>query len=1170
MQAYPTDLPRIAAVVLSTAAITVAQAQSELILEDDFDLPFTADDINEGIGDGRQSGSAAALNYVEDESTAAGGDFDYLTQIYNDGFDSRLALLPLDWTWVSPDRNFVDGPTFSIEFDLNPSVQDPGRLSEDWAAIVFGATSPGMFVNASDGLGVLFRSNGAIQVFDGGSLVHGTTADNPLPADEIHVRLEVTGQSFDGTTDAVVAMFVNDTVVPLAEESDTYTRVGGFQANHLTLQGYATAGNAWEYWFDNLSVRADTCVRLDPAEIFLDTTPDGPISIDVKVPEGFNDDQGGTVTLSSSNPDVVTLAGATDNSLSVEFVAGGPISKAVDLIISGKGRAQIHIATDSADCVGGPATVLTPLSAHVRNPSFESPYNPDWPHYSAIDDWEGGSGINESDGPFHDNSAIPDRARVGFLQGTSSLSQQVTGLIAGETYWLQLRYNSRNCCGGETPDMTVSVDGVVLGTEAGIQSAGGSYYFRSFEFTALDEVALIEISTQPNAGGDSTLLIDAVTVVQRGPGNVVVRNPSFEASGLIPLPGVFDDALISGWTADGMVGLNLSGDPYANNGETPDQDLVAFVNGVGDISQTLTGLIPGETYQVEFAYNAQTETEPRLVVTADETAVFEADVSPVGNGSYHIGSGTFVAPSPTALLRFSQTKEGEHTLLLDDIRVTGPAVNLPCIQLTPSAVQIGLGQISSEISVKVLGDVVADGPATVTVTSSDPMVTNLPDAVDGELTLTFQADNLVQSVAIEGVARGAATLHFSESRGVCFDKPGIDVLVLGAFVRNPSFENNSHPSYPGYGPIDSWASDGGGNTGINGPDGPFHDNGVIPDRGQVALLQTSKLIRQEIVGLTPRADYALQFYYNARNCCGGTIDLLTRFDGNEVGFFPDVQPVTETNPYHFVQLEFTASDSSGLLEFETVATGDATVLLDAVTIIERASGVILVRNPSFEASGIVPDPGGIEPQDIAGWVTDGAARGVNISGGGPFADNGLNPDQDSVLFLQGEGTYASQPLPGITAEQNYTVRFAANAPLGHAPILRVALDDYVGFEETIDPVGQGNPYREIEVVLQATATEGVLRFQQTATGDQTVLIDDVTVFPGGVLPPKKPRLNIETMSDSRVRVSWPADADGFVLQSTLALNGEWTDAPETVSVEGLEKVVFVAVTEATRFFRLRD
>ena len=54
-------------------------------------------------------------------------------------------------------------------------------------------------------------------------------------------------------------------------------------------------------------------------------------------------------------------------------------------------------------------------ASFVLNPSFELNYNPTFPGYSSITNWTGGSGVNQSTGPFHNpGTPIPDGVRVGF------------------------------------------------------------------------------------------------------------------------------------------------------------------------------------------------------------------------------------------------------------------------------------------------------------------------------------------------------------------------------------------------------------------------------------------------------------------------------------------------------------------------------------------------------------------------------------------------------------------------------------------------------------------------------------------------------------------------------------------------------------------------------------
>ena len=119
------------------------------------------------------------------------------------------------------------------------------------------------------------------------------------------------------------------------------------------------------------------------------------------------------------------------------------------------------------------AISATPLrAAFVLNPSFESNWNPTYPHYGSIDSWTGGSGVNDRSldrrGPFHDNGFTPDGNRVAFKQQTGDLSQDITGLTVGQLYWIQFYYNTRGELSG-TCDITTRFAGTNLDSVTGIQ-----------------------------------------------------------------------------------------------------------------------------------------------------------------------------------------------------------------------------------------------------------------------------------------------------------------------------------------------------------------------------------------------------------------------------------------------------------------------------------------------------------------------------------------------------------------------------------------------------------------------------------------------------------------------------------------------------------------------------
>lgn len=1148
----------------------------EMVFSDTFDVTAPTFDINAENTGGRQAGSAAVLDYREPADNAPGGLYDEYSAINTDTSSGKLYLTATGLTWVAPDYNFVDGPEFAIEFTLDPSVLDPDRLSGDWAAVVFGASAPGSWVNASDGIGVLFRSNGGYQIFDGATAVYTSTVEETLPAGELRVRIAASTVDFMGTRPATVALYVNDTQVKMAPQDLAYTKPAGFRGNYVTLEGYAASGLYWIYAFDDFKVTAQACVHAQPSRI--DFAPGSTsANLTVKVPAAFNTGKSGTVRLVSRNPSVATLAGATAGELTLTFVAGAAAQQTVEVVAVNSGATVIDLYNDQGICTGDPIQV-TVRAGLVLNPSFESNYNPTSPSYGVVNAWRpgaGGGGVNQANGPFHDNGAIPDRNRVMFIQGSGMASQTITGLTPGKTYWVQLRYNARNCCGGPTVGMTVRFDGTDLGVVDAITPvlASNPYRFRSFPFTPAAESGLLEIVS--SVSGDGTLLVDAVTIVQRDDGNVVVQNPSFEASGTLPGVGVI--ARLSGWALEGAAGVDIAGGLFADNGVVPDQDLVAFIQGPGALTQTLVGLVSGQIYKVTFAYNAGSSGTPHLKATADATVLLDTDVTAVGTGkAFARATASFRATASSAILRIEQTAPGTPVLLLDDVRIEGQSINIPCLEVNRASLQLAVGQIATALAVTVPPEFVAAGSASVTVTSDDPAVADCEGAVGGALTLTFSPfADLTQVVPVRGLKRGATTLRFANSLDVCFNRVSTSVLVLSSFVRNPSFEDNSNTGWPGYGPLDSWTSEGGGNTGTNNKNDtpgnrPFLDNGSAPDRNQVALLQTSKTIRQEIVGLTTGKNYWVQFFYNARNMAAGAqLDMSVVFDYGELAYISAVAPVGGVNPFHFGQAAFTPMATSGVLDINSIAvSGDVTLLLDGVCIVQRDADQIVVKNPSFEASGIVPEPGFIQSAAIAGWDSGGGQRGVNQYGVGPFADNGVNPDQDSVVFLEGAGTYISQTLEGLATGENYTVTFAANAHSTSAPRLKVTFDDQVLVDDAIAPVGGANPYTVKSGVFRANGAIGVLRFEQTALGDHTVLLDNVTVAPGGTLP-ERITLSVRMADTTGVRLAWPASAMGFSLWSTDALGGSWSVVTLPVVIENTEQAVYVPASSLANFYRLK-
>ncbi len=839
------------------------------------------------------------------------------------------------------------------------------------------------------------------------------------------------------------------------------------------------------------------------------------------------------------------------------------------------------------------AASLSASAAFVQNPSFESNYNTNWPYYeqpgwpgsSGIDNWTctGNYGINDHvldpGGPFYDNALTPDRNRVAFKQQSGDMSQDITGLTPGKTYWIQFYYNKRSSgAAGTVLDLATKFGGQTLDTISGMQPAGNggvytaSFYPRSVAFEAAADSGTLTFSW--TSDGDACGLLDAVTIVERSTNDIVVMNPSFEASGV--LPDVGPVPAIAGWTRVGTVGVDAVGGAYANNGAIPDQDLVAFIQGPGSLTQTIRNLVPGTAYQLSFAYNARAGTTPHLQAKSGTTVLWEGDVTPVGGTSaFTIRTVNFTPTTSSIALSFEQTKAGTDVVLLDNIRIMGQSeVPLPPMEISPSKAEIAPSQTLT-ISVKVPSEKLALGPADIVLATTDSRIVKLVGGdTNGALTLHYaQGGATVQTVDALGVRRGTANVAVTDSAGLVVPN-SVLISVVESFVRNPSFEAEAAPSGAGYGSILSWTTTGG--VGVNKIDQPFAVNsGPIPDRFQVAFIQGAGSISQGLAGFTPGANYALQFRYSLRDFpdpAGPAIDLTVKFGGQPIASMANIIPLSQAGAsvYYFTNVFFIPTNATGTLEFiASNPKGDATLLLDAVNIVRRDPGEIVLQNPSFEASGSMAL---YNDALTSGWETSSTGRGTDADG--PFADNGQVPDQDQAFFLQGGG-FVQQVVSGLTPGAKYTLVYSINArgccPAGGVVTHYVVLAGTPGspatiFDEDISPVGAAKPYHRRAAVFTADNSDQVVRIEHVPTGDRTLLLDNVRLLAGDATA--APTLTITSLGNGSLQITWPATAAGYQLQSAPNLNGGWTTDTALVTTQGGSKAVTIAPGLAGRVYRL--
>ncbi|MCA9211861.1 MAG: PEP-CTERM sorting domain-containing protein [Planctomycetales bacterium] len=151
-----------------------------------------------------------------------------------------------------------------------------------------------------------------------------------------------------------------------------------------------------------------------------------------------------------------------------------------------------------------------------------------WPGYvgqdgvnpANVSGWQGtgGHGINpissahDTPAPFRDNGS--NDTHVAFLQGASSIFQDVSGFTPGAEYILSLDYNSRNCC-GDFPVATVSLSAdLSVSTGDAVMPVGDAndWYHADIPFVAPADTLTLTISSAASAGGDATLVVDNVSI----------------------------------------------------------------------------------------------------------------------------------------------------------------------------------------------------------------------------------------------------------------------------------------------------------------------------------------------------------------------------------------------------------------------------------------------------------------------------------------------------------------------------------------------------------------------------------------------------------------------------------------------------------------------------------
>lgn len=215
------------------------------LLTDNYFAPSNpnTDDVNFNLA-ARQGGSLVAdggpISYTDVGNTQVGNS--------TGGVDGGNYLLGAFGGRSALNFNFnntYSAGGLSISFDLAPNIN--GGNSTDWGSIILGASAANATAFVADGvphLGILFRENGLMEVWDGNSIV--TSAPSwgaPAAANALnHFELLLTDPTdqnpFDGVGQTDVAVYANGILVYNFSKGD-----GGYGDNYVNFGAAAIAGH---------------------------------------------------------------------------------------------------------------------------------------------------------------------------------------------------------------------------------------------------------------------------------------------------------------------------------------------------------------------------------------------------------------------------------------------------------------------------------------------------------------------------------------------------------------------------------------------------------------------------------------------------------------------------------------------------------------------------------------------------------------------------------------------------------------------------------------------------------------------------------------------------------------------------------------------------------------
>jgi hypothetical protein len=265
-------------------------------------------------------------------------------------------------------------------------------------------------------------------------------------------------------------------------------------------------------------------------------------------------------------------------------------------------------------------------------------------------------------------ASAPDGDQVGVVQtysgATGSISHNVTGLVPGATYRVTFMQAARPVYGGIP--LALSVDSTGLGTFTPASTSFSSA--TSTTFVAGSSSATIAFAGSL-AFSDGATAIDSVAVVRQPD----VADASFETPDVGS--GFTQNPTATGTTFAGRSFIAGNGSAWSF-AAAPGGDQVAVVQtdsgATGAVSQTVSGLIPGNSYKVTFMLAARPTFGGGIPLTLSVDGASLGTFTPGSTNFASFASTSFTATAGTATISFAGSLANSDGATAIDLVAVGP------------------------------------------------------------------------------------------------------------------------------------------------------------------------------------------------------------------------------------------------------------------------------------------------------------------------------------------------------------------------------------------------------------------------------------------------------------------------------------------------------------------